>query len=114
MSSDVTIAPPSTPTTSNDPLQFVKAGFAADNLPRYIFPSIVGRPVLRAEEEAIGDVELKVRGNAPLQPRVGEGCARVLRARALHILRCSRATLRRRVGTQLACRVFRRRRRRRT
>lgn len=40
--------------------QFVKAGYAADNLPRFIFPSIVGRPVLRAEEEAIGDVELKV------------------------------------------------------
>ena len=42
------------------PPQFVKAGYAADNLPRFIFPSIVGRPVLRAEEEAIGDVELKV------------------------------------------------------
>lgn len=38
---------------------FLKAGFAGDNLPRFQFPSIVGRPVLRAEEEAIGDVELK-------------------------------------------------------
>lgn len=38
---------------------YLKAGFAADNLPRFSFPSIVGRPVLRAEEEAIGDIELK-------------------------------------------------------
>ena len=41
-------------------LQYVKAGYASDNLPRFTFPSIVGRPILRAEEEAIGDVELKV------------------------------------------------------
>ena len=34
---------------------YLKAGFAADNLPRYTFPSIVGRPVLRAEEDIIGD-----------------------------------------------------------
>lgn len=40
--------------------QYVKAGYASDNLPRFTFPSIVGRPILRAEEEAIGDVELKV------------------------------------------------------
>lgn len=38
---------------------FLKAGFAGDNLPRFSFPSIVGRPVLRAEEEAIGDIEIK-------------------------------------------------------
>jgi len=36
-------------------LQFLKAGYAADNLPRHIIPSIVGRPVLRAEEEALGE-----------------------------------------------------------
>jgi len=54
-------------------LQFVKAGFAADNLPRYMFPSIVGRPVLRAEEEAIGDVDLK-----PIT--VGEEAAALRRA----------------------------------
>lgn len=35
---------------------YLKAGFAADNLPRFSFPSIVGRPTLRAEED-IGDVE---------------------------------------------------------
>jgi len=52
---------------------FVKAGFAADNLPRYMFPSIVGRPVLRAEEEAIGDVDLK-----PIT--VGEEAAALRRA----------------------------------
>ena len=34
---------------------FLKAGFAADNLPRFNFPSIVGRPVLRAEEDVLGD-----------------------------------------------------------
>ncbi len=45
-------------------LQFVKAGFAADNLPRFVFPSIVGRPMLRAEEDIIGDIELKVRSTA--------------------------------------------------
>jgi actin-related protein 2 len=38
----------------------VKAGFASDNLPRFVFPSMVGRPVLRAEEDIDGDVELKV------------------------------------------------------
>jgi hypothetical protein len=52
--------------------QFLKAGYAADNLPRWTFPSIVGRPVLRAEEEAIGDVELKVRrGGSALFGRPG-------------------------------------------
>lgn len=40
---------------------YVKAGFAGDNLPRFSFPSIIGRPVLRAEEEDIGDITLKVR-----------------------------------------------------
>ncbi len=40
---------------------FLKAGYAADNVPRDTFPSIVGRPMLRAEEDAIGDVMLKVR-----------------------------------------------------
>ena len=38
-------------------MQFVKAGYAGDNLPRWSFPSIVGRPVLRAEEVAIDDAE---------------------------------------------------------
>jgi len=37
---------------------FVKCGFAGDNFPAHIFPSIVGRPILRAEEK-IQDVVLK-------------------------------------------------------
>jgi len=39
---------------------FVKAGYAGDNMPRHVFPSMVGRPTLRAEEDVIGDIELKV------------------------------------------------------
>jgi hypothetical protein len=53
--------------------QFVKAGFAADNLPRFQFPSIVGRPMLRAEEEALGELELK-------DINVGEDAAALRRA----------------------------------
>ena len=37
---------------------FVKCGFAGDNFPAHIFPSIVGRPILRSEEK-IQDMELK-------------------------------------------------------
>ncbi|KAL2917245.1 Actin-related protein 2 [Polyrhizophydium stewartii] len=37
---------------------FVKCGFAGTNFPEAIFPAVVGRPILRAEE-AIGDVTLK-------------------------------------------------------
>ena len=37
---------------------FVKVGFAGDNFPAHIFPSIVGRPVLRSEER-INDLVLK-------------------------------------------------------
>ncbi|EOD34198.1 hypothetical protein EMIHUDRAFT_449293 [Emiliania huxleyi CCMP1516] len=40
------------------PPQFVKCGFAGDNFPTHIFPSIVGRPILRAEEK-VGQVQLK-------------------------------------------------------
>ena len=42
------------------PLQFVKAGFAAENFPKAIFPSLVGRPVLRAEEAVQSDILLQV------------------------------------------------------
>lgn len=34
---------------------FVKCGFAGSNFPTAIFPSMVGRPLLRAEEAASGD-----------------------------------------------------------
>jgi len=37
---------------------FVKCGFAGDNFPAHIFPSIVGRPILRAEEK-VQDVHIK-------------------------------------------------------
>ena len=39
---------------------FVKAGFASEHFPRHMFPSMVGRPTLRAEEAALGDdVQIK-------------------------------------------------------
>jgi actin-related protein 2 len=38
---------------------FVKCGFSGENFPRSIFPSLVGRPVLRAEEAVMEGVELK-------------------------------------------------------
>ncbi|KXS10095.1 Actin/actin-like protein [Gonapodya prolifera JEL478] len=37
---------------------FVKCGFAGSNFPESIFPAVVGRPILRAEEK-VGDVEIK-------------------------------------------------------
>jgi len=37
---------------------FVKCGFAGDNFPAHVFPSIVGRPILRAEEK-VQDVFIK-------------------------------------------------------
>lgn len=41
-------------------LQFVKCGFAGDNFPAAVFPCMVGRPMLRYEED-LGDQELKVK-----------------------------------------------------
>jgi len=38
---------------------FVKVGYASENFPRSIFPSMVGRPILRAEEAISEDVTLK-------------------------------------------------------
>ncbi|GAB6021445.1 Actin- protein 2 [Chamberlinius hualienensis] len=37
---------------------FVKCGYAGANFPTYIFPSVVGRPILRAANK-VGDVEIK-------------------------------------------------------
>ncbi|KAJ1568006.1 Actin- protein 2, partial [Cladochytrium tenue] len=37
---------------------FVKAGYAGSNFPEAIFPAVVGRPILRAEEK-IGDIQLR-------------------------------------------------------
>lgn len=40
-------------------LQFVKCGYAGSNFPAHIFPSMVGRPTIRAVNK-IGDIEVKV------------------------------------------------------
>ncbi|XP_077284527.1 actin-related protein 2 [Arctopsyche grandis] len=37
---------------------FVKCGYAGSNFPAHIFPSMVGRPIIRAENK-IGDIEVK-------------------------------------------------------
>lgn len=37
---------------------YVKIGFGGDNFPRFVIPSIVGRPMLRANQK-VGDIELK-------------------------------------------------------
>jgi hypothetical protein len=39
--------------------QFVKCGYAGSNFPAHIFPSMVGRPIIRAVNK-IGDIEVKV------------------------------------------------------
>ena len=38
---------------------FVKVGYAGQNFPSSIFPSMVGRPILRAEETLSETIELK-------------------------------------------------------
>jgi len=40
--------------------QFVKVGYAGSNFPAHIFPSLVGRPIIRAANK-IGDIEVKVK-----------------------------------------------------
>lgn len=37
---------------------YVKLGYGGDSFPRYVIPSIIGRPMLRASQK-IGDQELK-------------------------------------------------------
>lgn len=37
----------------------MKCGYAGSNFPAHIFPSMVGRPILRAVNK-IGDIEVKV------------------------------------------------------
>jgi hypothetical protein len=48
-------------------LQFVKCGFAGANFPTAIFPSMVGRPMLRSEEK-VENLEIKVKQLHPLLP----------------------------------------------
>jgi len=47
-----------TPIVCDNGTGFVKAGFAGDNFPSLIFPSMIGKPLMRAEEE-FKAVELK-------------------------------------------------------
>lgn len=47
------------PLKDNNLLQFVKCGYAGANFPAHIFPSIVGRPIIRATNK-IGDIDVKV------------------------------------------------------
>lgn len=47
---------------------FVKCGFAGENFPSYIFPSMIGKPLMRFEED-FKDVELK-------EVMVGDECAK--------------------------------------
>ena len=66
-------------------MQFVKCGFAGDNFPAHIYPSIVGRPILRSEEK-IQNVQLKV--------RAGDcGVARACRSGALTSVALAHRTL---------------------
>ncbi|XP_046400029.1 actin-related protein 2 isoform X2 [Ischnura elegans] len=43
---------------------FVKCGYAGSNFPAHIFPSMVGRPIIRAANK-IGDIEVKEYANVP-------------------------------------------------
>lgn len=43
----------------NGVLQFVKCGYAGSNFPAHIFPSMVGRPIIRSTAK-VGDIEVKV------------------------------------------------------
>jgi actin-related protein len=38
---------------------FVKVGYAGTNFPSHIFPSMIGRPFLRAEESISESIQLK-------------------------------------------------------
>ncbi len=40
-------------------LQFVKCGYAGSNFPSHIFPSLVGRPIIRSSAK-VGNIEIKV------------------------------------------------------
>ena len=47
---------------------FVKCGFAGQNFPAHIFPSLVGRPILRSSAK-VGNIEIKVRAAAEMNSR---------------------------------------------
>jgi len=56
------------PVVSDNGTGFVKSGFAGENFPREVFPSLIGRPIMRFEEE-FKDIELK-------DIMVGEECSK--------------------------------------
>ncbi|KAK6909511.1 actin binding protein [Kwoniella mangroviensis CBS 10435] len=49
---------PSVPLVVDNGTGFVKCGYAGSNFPEYVFPSVVGRPILRAEER-LGTSQIK-------------------------------------------------------
>lgn len=51
--------------------QFVKCGYGGSHFPEHIFPSMVGRPIIRAANK-IGDVEIKVSWQVINRPLVYE------------------------------------------
>ncbi|GMM36012.1 actin-related protein 2 [Saccharomycopsis crataegensis] len=48
-----------TPIVLDQGTGFVKIGYGGSNFPEHTYPSIVGRPILRAEERVNSDIELK-------------------------------------------------------
>ena len=55
--------------------QFVKCGYAGSNFPSHIFPSLVGRPIIRSSAK-VGNIEVKVS-----LLRLHNGCALIRDAR---------------------------------
>ena len=47
---------------------FVKCGFAGSNFPAHIFPSMVGRPILRSSAK-VGNITVKVRSHFGAESR---------------------------------------------
>ena len=47
--------------------QFVKCGYAGSNFPAHIFPSMVGRPIIRSTAK-VGDIEVKVSVSSWIMP----------------------------------------------
>jgi len=52
---------------------FVKCGYASDNFPTFIFPSMIGRPLMRYEE-SFKDVQLKDIMVSHAADKQTEGC----------------------------------------
>jgi actin-related protein 2 len=50
---------PGVPLVVDNGTGFVKVGYAGSNFPEHVFPSLVGRPILRAEERVAGSAVIK-------------------------------------------------------